>query len=82
MKPIIKKYEGWNDEYCEEYEFTTGTKLRANCGYIGLNPFFTISEGYDGEMDADNFTRLEMIEMAEYMIELWREFKKRAENKP
>lgn len=78
MKPIIEIIH--RNEFCDAYVFSTGKKLRVNCGYIGLNPFFEVSEGYDGGLDEFNYTKSEAIEMADYMIELWKEFKKRAEN--
>ena len=66
--------------------FSTGTIKRANRGIIGLGHDKTISEGYDGDLhspkqdwqdddDYEGLSKDEQIELADYMIKRWEEFK-------
>lgn len=62
------------------YELSTGTKIYANNGLIGMNAELdAISEGYDGfisyGLDRNDLTKGEMIEVADYMVVLWSSFK-------
>lgn len=69
----------------DEILFTTGTVKNANKGIIGLSPDLCVYEGYDGPFhqphedymgDAyDELLVTEQIELAEYMIKSWEEFK-------
>ncbi len=68
---------------------STGKELSANLGIIGLAPKgkdgWEISEGYDAGMwsewyeaktsNGKDLTKHELIEIADYMIALWGEFK-------
>ena len=59
----------------EKYLFSTGRIASANCGIIGLSPNLEISDGYDGGFDGTrNLTKEERVELANYMIEKWKEF--------
>ena len=59
----------------------TGRAVEANCGLISINSDFSIREGYDGyihglENWTDNpYTKEEKIELADYMIGLWTQYK-------
>jgi hypothetical protein len=68
------------DEKKYEFTLTTGKIFSAYCGYIGINPEFSLSEGYDGLLDYISFTQQEKIEIADYMINLWNDYKKRTSN--
>jgi len=55
--------------------FSTGRRVYANCGIIGLNPDLKVSEGYDGLFnDGDGLIAEERKELAAYMIEQWKKF--------
>ena len=69
--------------------FSTGKELYANCGVIGISPKLEISKGWDGgffnprsyvNLDDYTLTPVERIELADYMIARWKEFKKEALN--
>lgn len=65
--------------------FSTGKVKDANCGIIGISPSLGVSSGYDdgffykredGEYRPDDYlTKEEQIELADYMIGLWSQFK-------
>lgn len=72
------------------YVFSTGKKIRASYGIIGLAPhdtdeaIWSVSDGYDGTIEASydshhddepRLTPTERIELADYMIALWTEYK-------
>lgn len=72
--------------------FTTGKEVYANCGTIGLSPHgeggdgdiiddgWQVSEGYDGGFGgycSEGLTNQERVELADYMISLWEEFKEK-----
>ena len=62
----------------DEIEFeTTGRRLYANAGIIGLSEDLVPHEGYDGDLEEseDYLKPKEMIELAEYMIGLWTRYK-------
>ena len=54
-------------------ELSSGKRLFANRGILGISPAGEISEGYDGGV-YDEFTPEERAELAEYMIGLWRQW--------
>jgi hypothetical protein len=64
------------------YKFEcTGRGFYANNCIVGIAPDtdgtgVSISEGYDGGIDIDDMTPEEKIELADYMINLWQQFKK------
>ena len=69
--------------------FSTGKVKKANCGIIGIGRSHSITEGYDGgffqqkeEWEEDEYydglTKDEQIEIADYMIARWAEFKANA----
>ena len=63
----------------ETFEFSTGKTFYAYNGIIGLsgeNGDFFITYGYDGEVDTKSFTNDEFTELADYMINKWKLFKK------
>jgi len=51
------------------YKLTTGTEIYANCGILGISPR-GITEGYDGDIDAD-LTPEERKEVAAFAIAQW-----------
>jgi hypothetical protein len=71
-----------------EVVFTSGRRIEANRGIIGINEYLEIAEGYDGpieaaEADCENplaalpegrLTPDECAELAVIMIERWRRF--------
>ena len=70
----------------DEVVFNTGKTRYANGCIIGLGPDMEVSEGYDGVFysgpdneelkDEDKrLTKAELIELAEYMIEQWQNFR-------
>ncbi len=70
--------------------FSSGRRARAYNNVIGLTPGFRLTYGFDGVFmpqwqDSDEedpeFTPQEKAEIADYMISLWREFKRRSEGK-
>jgi len=61
-----------------ELLFSTGTKMYANMGVIGIglrDGDIVISEGYDTGFDDDILTKQERDELADYMINLWKKYK-------
>jgi hypothetical protein len=67
----------------DELVFSTGRRFYANKGIVGLSPNLEISEGYDGGIE-DKWcepprvlTRAEKVELADYMIALWTEYRVR-----
>ena len=58
----------------DEYELTTGRQFYSNNGIIGLSPDLILSEGLDGSI-SDQFTSAEKVEIADFMIGKWIEFK-------
>jgi len=62
--------------------FSSGKEMYANKGVIGLaraheeySFSWLLCEGYDGGFDDHYMTKAEKHELADYMIELWQEFK-------
>ena len=55
--------------------FSTGKRLYANCGIIGIDPDLDVYEGYDGDFGDDKLTEEEKLELAEYMITVWKSYK-------
>jgi len=73
-------FEG--DALRNEYIFTSGRRMSANCGIVGIDPDLKLSEGYDGDveyptLDTDEFslTAEDMHELADMMIARWQAFK-------
>lgn len=61
------------------FRLSTGKEFYANRHILGLGYFqksLVIFEGYDGGVDAKNFSQEEKKEIAEYMIDLWKQFSK------
>ena len=63
----------------EGYElvFSTGRRESANEGIVGIDSEGNISGGYDEGIYEGDFTQEERVELADYMIRLWQEFKRR-----
>lgn len=53
--------------------FSSGRKVYANNGIIGLSPDLRVSEGYDGGFDED-LTLYERVELGKYMVDKWMQF--------
>ena len=72
-----------DEPYPQTFIFeSTGREAYANCGIIGLGPELEVFEGYDGDFDcfvkpgeSSALTKEERIELADYMIGLWQQFK-------
>ena len=70
--------------------FSTGKRVYANCGIVGMGPHLSVHEGSDGGIcNADGalsdwhqgvavLTPAERIELADHMIERWQAFRQRA----
>jgi len=54
--------------------FSTGRKVYANSGIIGIGFGGGITEGYDGGLNDRDWTPAERVELAEYMIEQWKRY--------
>lgn len=71
-----------------ELIFKSGKKLEANKGLIGINSDLEVSGGYDSMIQLDPYDWLpddrggltidERIELADYVINLWNQFKQKA----
>ncbi len=60
------------------YELSTGRKIYANGGFVGINEELDVREGYDGNMyeyNAGQLTPAEQAEICDFMIGLWQERK-------
>jgi hypothetical protein len=71
--------------------FSSGRTAYANRGIVGINPNLSVHEGYDGSIpwpvpewwgtehpewiDQNTLTSKDMVELADYMIDLWQKFK-------
>jgi hypothetical protein len=60
--------------------FSTGTKISANNGIIGINfddeeKEFCTYDGYDGTIQQEWMTREEKIELADLAIEMWSQYR-------
>ena len=78
------------DSAKEILTFASGTKVSVNCGIVGIDHHGQLYEGYDGPIyhypDDEYSTELsrlsgpeDCIELADYMIERWKKFKKQFE---
>jgi hypothetical protein len=68
------------DEDKDELVFSTGTRIYANRGIVGIGPKLDVYEGYDGGISAvarhtTNFTPEEWSELADYAISQWQRLK-------
>jgi hypothetical protein len=61
----------------DEVIFSSGKRLYANAGIIGLSERLDVTEGYDGGFCYydDKLTEDERHELADYMIDLWNKYK-------
>lgn len=71
----------------DKIEFSDGATDYANCGIIGLAPDGDIYQGYDGSLYAEHMegeiqqlSKIQRIELSEYMISAWQKVKEVAEN--
>ena len=58
--------------------FSTGKAVYANNGIVGISDMdglIAIWEGYDDEVAVNDLSMDERIELADYMIGLWRKFR-------
>ena len=63
--------------------FSTDKVVYANNGIIGLSEpdeqyGWSIFQGYDGGIDHNELTKSEKNELADYMMNLWQQFKDKA----
>ncbi len=70
------------DPYRDEYEFSSGRKMYAHWGIIGIDEDLRLSEGYDGgigypgnETRPSEFTPDDMRELADELIRRWTAFR-------
>jgi len=65
--------------------FSSGRQWYANRGIIGLakesDGHWAVTEGYEGGLHDDLLTPVEKIELGDYMIGLWQEFRQDALDK-
>lgn len=61
---------------------STGRKVYANCGIVGINDKLSTSEGYDGDLPTrdefdpeSDWAADERRELADYMIALWTRYR-------
>ena len=72
MKPL-KTGSGYHDDFT----LSTGKKISANCSILGISPDLELHEGYDGTIDESELAPKEKLEIAEYAISLWQEYKEK-----
>jgi len=69
------------------YQLSSGRKIYANHGIIGLSLFeknewgnwdFGLSHGYDGGIDGNGFSPEELVEISSFMVEQWSHYRYRA----
>jgi hypothetical protein len=68
------------DENTDLLTFSTGKSVFANCGILGIRKdddggHIYIYEGYDGHLSDEDLTKIERIELADFVIGLWTEYK-------
>ena len=54
------------------YVLSTGKEFYANNGIIGIREGSCLFDGSDGSIDEKKLTSEEMVEIADYMIDVWR----------
>ena len=59
----------------DEIIFSTGKRVYAHRGIIGLDSALNTYEGYDGGFEDNKLTSEEKLELANYMIAAWNEYK-------
>lgn len=73
-----------HDDNNGELILSTGKKIDIYSGFIGINKAGDLSGGYDNYIYSNNWdegnrdyklTKLELIEIADYMISVWNKFK-------
>ena len=66
-------------DHSQGFVLSTGREFYANCGILGMDIFGSgITEGYDGGVDEEEFTRKEKREIAKYMIRAWKMYRRNA----
>ena len=73
-------YENFGKITTDKYDgvvFSNGKRINANISLSEINGDIYIKYGYDGDMFIGEFTKEERIELADYMINLWKKFKKK-----
>lgn len=71
------KFDAGNDGLI----LSTGKRLYAHCGIIGINPEGLLFNGYDSGLEDEKLNLEEKIELAEYAITLWKEYIQRNKHK-
>ena len=64
--------------------FSSGLKISANNGIVGLSPELEVFEGYDGRFGStfhNEMTPEDECELADYMIKQWGKYKVQAEQR-
>ena len=81
------------------YQLSSGRKIYANKGIIGIDPDWGVFEGYDGYIDEAKlgyawldydpaiggrlpFTQAEALELADFMLRRWQEYRDMWANPP
>lgn len=67
--------------------FNTGKRVYANNGIVGIDGDYLLSTGYDNYLETpflenndegyEELTKAEALELADYMIEVWQNYKQR-----
>ena len=62
--------------------FSSGRQMYANCGIVGISlqpdGSFTLTEGYDSGFGDMPLSPIERIELGNYMLGLWQDFRQNA----
>lgn len=56
------------DKDKNHYVLKSGKQIYSHLGIFGIGPELSLSHGYDGNVNDDNFTLEERKEIADYMI--------------
>ncbi len=59
----------------ERIIFSTGREVYANKGIIGIDSDLSLTYGYDGDFEGDSLSNEEKLEIANFMITRWLQFK-------
>ncbi len=59
----------------DDLVFSTGKRLDAHLGIVGINGQLEVFEGYDGGLRCEKLTEAERAELANHMISLWEKWK-------
>lgn len=83
MRPVLKTAD-IPETSPDEYELeSSGRSVFAHQYVIGINPNLEVYQGYSSLITwnkaQERFSKEEIVELADYMIDLWTKFKKMGE---